>query len=185
MYKGKFPERIKSLCSFIRTQSDFEAERPAATSITTNSGAVFAFEWWHHKNGPRPQVGQEIEDWILHVAPVNDLARKIERRYRLQEQEKHVTVALPPVIAAELEYLISVTKAAPAGGFESVADLLRHVAISIADGSRRPGSWERPMLVSMGIVSGDEPELISYRREYGRPEARGGGAVSNSNTPTT
>lgn len=82
--------------------------------------------------------------------------------------EKHVTVALPAEIAAELEYLISVTKAAPAGGFGSVADLLRHVAISIADGSRRPGSWERPMLASMGIVSGDEPELRSYRREYGK-----------------
>lgn len=81
--------------------------------------------------------------------------------------EKHVSVALPPVIAAELEYLISVTKAAPAGGFESVAELLRYVAISIADGSRRPGSWERPVLVSMGIVSGDEPELRS-RREYGK-----------------
>lgn len=57
--------------------------------------------------------------------------------------EKHATVALPPEVAAELGYLISATKAAPAGGFESVAELLRHVAISIADGSRRPGSWER------------------------------------------
>lgn len=82
--------------------------------------------------------------------------------------ERYVNVALPAEIAAELEYLISVTKAAPAGGFESTAELLRHVAISIADGSRRPGSWERPMLVSMGIVSGDESELRS-RREYGRP----------------
>lgn len=46
-------------------------------------------------------------------------------------------------------------------------EVLKELA-SIADGSRRPGSWERSLLERMGLVTDDEH--YSYRPHYG-PEA--------------
>jgi len=40
---------------------------------------------------------------------------------------------------------------------------------SVADGSRRPGSWERQMLQMMGLVASSD-EHSEYREGYGEPK---------------
>lgn len=50
----------------------------------------------------------------------------------------------------------------------SVSELLAYAASAIADGSRRPGAWERELLKMMGLVP-DTAALEVYRAQYGRP----------------
>lgn len=73
-------------------------------------------------------------------------------------------------IMRELEYIVELHQAHGAPyPQESVQDLIGWILSSVADGSRRPGSWERQMLESMGIVAhGDDHQ--QYRAGYGRPE---------------
>ena len=49
-------------------------------------------------------------------------------------------------------------------------DLINTVLNSIADGSRRPGAWERQILDMLGLVA-DCPEHHTYRATYGEPKA--------------
>lgn len=52
---------------------------------------------------------------------------------------------------------------------ESVPDLAAWMLTCCADGSRRPGSWERQAIMSMGLVP-DTPNAAVYRQEYGAQE---------------
>ncbi|EKI3398559.1 hypothetical protein PEJ38_004680 [Salmonella enterica] len=74
-------------------------------------------------------------------------------------------------VAAELQYLVELHQEhGAANPQESIEGLLSYVAAAIADGSRRPGAWERTCLDMMGLVA-DCDEHHYYRSEYGRPEA--------------
>ncbi|WP_211831017.1 hypothetical protein [Kistimonas asteriae] len=81
-----------------------------------------------------------------------------------------LTISLNPDVLAELEWLVEThqTHGAPTQ-VGSVEELITHVVSSIADGSRRPGSWERSMLDMMGLIS-NSPWLEYYRSKYGKPE---------------
>lgn len=70
-------------------------------------------------------------------------------------------------VARELAYMVRLHKehGAPAE-MESVERLVGYVLSSVADGSRRPGSWERGILVQMGLVA-DCDEHHEYRATYG------------------
>jgi len=70
-------------------------------------------------------------------------------------------------IYAEFEYMSELMKRD--GRKEMASEIIAYVLASIADGSRRPGAWERQMLVSMGLVS-EQPEHHVYRDRYGKPE---------------
>ena len=73
-------------------------------------------------------------------------------------------------IYSELEYLITLLKKSDnAEAVETPTDLINYILSGFADGSRRPGSWERGMLESMGIVA-DCAEHQVYRQEYGEPK---------------
>ena len=50
----------------------------------------------------------------------------------------------------------------------SVADLLVYLAAAMADGSRRPGAWERQILEMTGQLP-QCGELAHYRAAYGDP----------------
>lgn len=52
----------------------------------------------------------------------------------------------------------------------SVEALVDYVLGSIADGSRRPGSWERELLEMLGLVA-DCEEHHQYRARYGKAQA--------------
>lgn len=75
-----------------------------------------------------------------------------------------------PSIYAELQYIVQmhIVCGAPRRT-ESVDELITYILRSIADGSRRPGSWERGLLDSMGLVA-DTDEHHIYRSSYG-PDA--------------
>ena len=71
----------------------------------------------------------------------------------------------------ELEYIIELHQRSGAPNpMQSVDDLVGFVLASVADGSRRPGAWERQLLETMGLVA-DCDEHHLYRSHYGKPEA--------------
>ncbi len=72
--------------------------------------------------------------------------------------------------ARELQYMIELHQQyGPSTHLESVEQLVGFILMSIADGSRRPGAWERGLLHPMGLVA-DCDEHECYRECYGRPE---------------
>lgn len=51
---------------------------------------------------------------------------------------------------------------------DTAEEIVAYVLSSVADGSRRPGSWERQMLESMGLVVNCDAHQ-EYRAQYGEP----------------
>lgn len=82
---------------------------------------------------------------------------------------KKMKIELEESLVKEFEYIIELHKkhGAPVK-CESVKELIDLVLYSVADGSCRPGSWERGMLESMGIIA-ECDEHSEYRRDYGKP----------------
>lgn len=78
-YKGKYPDRISAVSSALRNSG----ERFASMLIETNGGAHFKLERLH-ACAPIPKVGQEVEFWLYHVYPLNDLAGDTCMRYGVQ-----------------------------------------------------------------------------------------------------
>jgi len=74
-------------------------------------------------------------------------------------------------VRKELEYLVELHQryGAPMP-VTSLEALIGYVLASIADGSRRPGAWERQLLEHMGLVA-DCDEHHQYRPHGGKPEA--------------
>lgn len=81
------------------------------------------------------------------------------------------TITLNEDVARELAYIVELHQRSGAPNpMTSVDDLVSFVLASVADGSRRPGAWERGMLEQMGLVA-DSDEHQQYRANYGPPEA--------------
>lgn len=79
-------------------------------------------------------------------------------------------VAVNPMIIDELKYMIELHQQhGPSDYFQNVEQLVGFILSSIADGSRRPGSWERGMLYPMNLVA-NCPEHDCYREDYGKPK---------------
>lgn len=79
------------------------------------------------------------------------------------------TVQISPQVLKELEYIVQLhAKHGAPTPVNSVNELVDFVLASVADGSRRPGSWERSILESMGLVA-DTGEHQVYRSHYGSP----------------
>lgn len=76
-------------------------------------------------------------------------------------------VSIDPRIYAELEYIVQLHQkyGAPCA-VGSVDDLVLCALRVVADGSRRPGSWERSVVEMMGLIS-DADEHHVYRASYG------------------
>ena len=78
-----------------------------------------------------------------------------------------ITVTVNEDVARELQYLVDLHQRHGAPNpVESIDELVNFVLASVADGSRRPGSWERSMLESMGLVA-ECDEHNQYRSSYG------------------
>jgi hypothetical protein len=75
-------------------------------------------------------------------------------------------------VRKELEYLVELhARYGAPMPMPSVEALAQYVLASIADGSRRPGAWERQMLESLGLVA-DCAEHHQYRPHGGPPQTR-------------
>lgn len=83
-------------------------------------------------------------------------------------------VSIHPRIYAELEYMVQLHQkyGAPCR-VESVDDLVLCVLRAVADGSRRPGSWERGVVEALGLIA-DTAEHYVYRSNYGPEASRAG-----------
>ncbi len=80
-----------------------------------------------------------------------------------------MNIEINPHVLKELEYMVELHQGSGASNpMRSVEDLVGFVLASIADGSRRPGAWERQMLEMMGLVA-DCDEHHIYRSQYDRP----------------
>lgn len=79
-------------------------------------------------------------------------------------------IEVHPEVLKELEYIVQlhVAHGAP-NPQDSVESLVNYILASVADGSRRPGAWERSMLEMMGLVANGE-EHSHYRANYGPAE---------------
>ncbi len=78
-------------------------------------------------------------------------------------------IEINPHVLKELEYLVELHQDGGASNpMRSVEDLVGFVLASVADGSRRPGAWERQLLEMMGLVA-DCDEHHIYRNQYGKP----------------
>jgi hypothetical protein len=72
-------------------------------------------------------------------------------------------------VERELAYIVALHQEHGAPNpMDSVERLVAYVLTSVADGSRRPGSWERQMLTRMGLVA-DCSAHHETRPEYGAP----------------
>lgn len=76
-------------------------------------------------------------------------------------------IVIDPNVLKELEYMVKLhSQHGAPSPCESVDELVGYILASVADGSRRPGSWERAMLESMGLVA-DCDDHRQYRANYG------------------
>lgn len=78
-------------------------------------------------------------------------------------------IEIDAYIEKELSYLIELHQQyGPSTHLKTIEQLVAFVLLSIADGSRRPGAWERQLLYPMGLVANCE-EHACYREDYGKP----------------
>jgi hypothetical protein len=76
-------------------------------------------------------------------------------------------ITIHPEVLKELEYIVALHREHGAPNpQESVEALVGYVLSAVADGSRRPGAWERGMLEQMGLIA-ECPEHQVYRPGYG------------------
>lgn len=93
----------------------------------------------------------------------------------MRDNNIKLEILLPKHVADELSYMVNLINEAGSISIEkdsnlTVEDLTKHILNHIADGSRRPGSWERQILEMLGIAV-DDPRHSIYRQNYGDPQA--------------
>ena len=72
-------------------------------------------------------------------------------------------------VLAELQHIVDLhRKHGAPNPFDDVESLVGFVLACVADGSRRPGAWERTVLEAMGLVA-DCPQHQLYRAADGAP----------------
>jgi len=82
---------------------------------------------------------------------------------------KTLTLHISERVLDELKYLVQLHQQhGVINTIENVDELINTVLHSIADGSRRPGAWERQILDMLGLVA-DCDEHHIYRAHYGTP----------------
>lgn len=79
-----------------------------------------------------------------------------------------MNIKIDSEILKELAYMVELHQRYGAlAKMDSVESLVNYVLSSIADGSRRPGAWERQLVDMMGLVAGCD-EHQHYREHYGK-----------------
>lgn len=85
------------------------------------------------------------------------------------ESRPLVSVQIDAAVYSEFVYMCELaTENGSCAGYTDPSQLIAYVLSSVADGSRRPGSWERQMLEMMGLVA-DCDAHYEYRASFGNP----------------
>lgn len=83
-----------------------------------------------------------------------------------------ISVQIDAAVYSEFVYMCELAAEHGSGaGYTDPSQLIAYVLSSVADGSRRPGSWERQMLEMMGLVA-DCDAHYEYRSSYGNPASQ-------------
>ncbi|WP_235421159.1 hypothetical protein [Erwinia oleae] len=86
------------------------------------------------------------------------------------EMKSEYTIDVDPDVFRELQYMVELFKKhGSLCPVQNVSGLIAYILASIADGSRRPGAWERQLLTILGLVA-HCPEHHTYRGHYGSPD---------------
>jgi hypothetical protein len=86
------------------------------------------------------------------------------------KKENIMKVEINDIIIKELTYMLELHQQhGPAGYITSVEQMIAFILGSIVDGSCRPGSWERQLLIPMNLVANCEEHTL-YRADYGKPK---------------
>lgn len=84
---------------------------------------------------------------------------------------KKIQLEITDNVYKELEYMVALKKKDDddfGPTVENVEDIILELVNAATEGSMRPGSWERQIIQSTGLVS-NQPEQKYYRREHGQP----------------
>jgi hypothetical protein len=72
-------------------------------------------------------------------------------------------------VKSELEYMIDLHQEHGAPNpRENLEELINYILSAVAEGSRRPGSWERELVEKMGLIA-DTEKHHEYRMKHGAP----------------
>ena len=83
-----------------------------------------------------------------------------------------ISVQIDAAVYSEFVYMCELAeKHGSNSGYLQPDRLIAYVLSSVADGSRRPGSWERQILEVMGLVV-DCDEHYEYRSSFGNPASQ-------------
>lgn len=86
------------------------------------------------------------------------------------DNETTETIQVDSTLMKEFHYMVMLHQTYGADyQVEGIHELINYILRSIADGSRRPGSWERQMLEQMGLVAHSD-EHQYYRSSYGNAD---------------
>ena len=92
-------------------------------------------------------------------------------------------VTIDNSVLAELQHIVDLhRKHGAPNPFDDVESLVGFVLASVADGSRRPGAWERAVLEASGLVA-DCPEHHLSRAECGAPMDSGSALPLSGHRP--
>ncbi len=101
----------------------------------------------------------------------------------MSRRRSRIVVRLSPAVVAELQYLIRLCRDDPCSCAPgTLEDLVTHVMVAVANGSRRPGAWERAVISMLGLVSSN-PEHQIYRSAYGDPAKATSSNPGQESTP--
>lgn len=83
-----------------------------------------------------------------------------------------ISIQVDASVYSEFVYMCELAeKHGSNSGYLQPDRLISYVLTSVADGSRRPGSWERQMLEMMRLVV-DCDEHYEYRSSFGNPDSQ-------------
>ncbi|MCF8125543.1 MAG: hypothetical protein K9J51_04890 [Desulfotignum sp.] len=78
-------------------------------------------------------------------------------------------ITITQEIKSELEYMIDLHQEHGAPNpRENLEELITYILSAVAEGSRRPGSWERDLVEKMGLIA-DTEKHHEYRMKHGAP----------------
>lgn len=167
---GQLGIPAKSLAAFVgsdRTTKRYIAE---ARHLGADVVAVRSGRGWIYVCRNDEQVRSTVAAWLererLRDAEL-DSSFMPHTPPETHQKEEAMQIEINEDVARELAYVVRLHQehGAPAQ-MDSVERLVGYILACVADGSRRPGSWERGMLTQMGLIA-DCDEHHEYRATYG------------------
>ena len=117
-----------------------------------------------------PSILVEVKQFLLHhFMSLTEYAKGGTLLGKGKMTTESLTIEIDTGAKKELDFLFKSGLEDDIHSFETVENMLSYILHSIADGSRRPGAWERQILEMTGIVP-NNPIFHEHRSTYGNPQ---------------